>query len=222
MFLCDKSLKQRGKGTVGDGNIHRESSLLVGLRSRDEHAYEQFVQRYRSRVFAVTQRLLRNEDDAQDAVQDTFLSAFRAIDSFEGQAQFSTWLHRIASNAALMKLRTQRRKREEPLETCPSLDSRYSTRAANATSLVNMVPDGKESVDAILQRQEIRALVHACIADLPAAYRSVVMLRDIEELDTAETARRLGASPTAVKLRLHRARKALRTLLTARRSEVSL
>lgn len=66
-----------------------ESSLLVGLRAGDEQAYEQFVQRYSSRVFAVAQRLLRNEDDAQDAVQDTFLSAFRAIHDFEGQAQFS-------------------------------------------------------------------------------------------------------------------------------------
>ena len=201
---------------------HTESSLLVGLRARDEHAYEQFVHRYSSRVFAVAQHLLRNEDDAQDAVQDTFLSAFRAIDSFEGQAQFSTWLHRIASNAALMKLRTQRRKREEPLETSLSLESRRSTDAVHAFSLVNMVPDGKEPVDVSLQRQETRALVHACIADLPAAYRSVVMLRDIEELNTAETARRLGTSPTAVKLRLHRARKALRTLLNDRRSEVSL
>ena len=150
------------------------------------------------------------------------MSAFRAIDSFEGQAQFSTWLHHIASNAALMKLRTKRRKREEPLETCPSLDSRRSAGSANVASLVNMIPDGKEPIDAILQRQETRALVHACIADLPAAYRSVVMLRDIQELNTAETARRLGASPTAVKLRLHRARKALRTLLNARRSEPSL
>ena len=193
-----------------------ETHLLAGLRAKDEKAFEQLVERYSSRLFSVTHRLLQNEEDAQDAVQDTFLSAFRSIDSFAGQAQFSTWLHRVACNAALMKLRTQRRKREDLLDTESILDTACRTEAGSNWQ-ESQTP--QEPIDQILHRQEIRTMVHACIADLPDTYRTVVLLRDIEELNTAETALRLGTSPTAVKLRLHRARKALRTLLSTRLSE---
>ena len=189
-----------------------ETSLLSGLRAKDEKAFEQLVERYTSRLFAITYRLLHNEDDARDAVQDAFVSAFRSIDTFAGQARFSTWLHRIAWNAALMKLRTQRRKREDLFDTESVLDTTCRTAADRSWQ------EPQESIDQILHRQEIRTMVQTCIADLPDTYRTVVLLRDIEELDTAETALQLGTSPTAVKLRLHRARKALRTLLRTRLS----
>lgn len=192
---------------------YTETHLLSGLRARDEKAFEQLVEGYSRRIFLVTRRLLRNEEDARDAVQDTFLCAFRSIDTFAGHAQFSTWLHRIACNAALMKLRTQRRKREDLLDIESALDNACRTHTHNGGK------DPQAPIEQILHRQEIRTIVQACIAELPDTYRTVVLLRDIEELDTAETAHRLGTSPTAVKLRLHRARKALRVLLKTRFSE---
>lgn len=204
-FFVEGKICSRERGWNGMTQC-TETSLLSGLRARDEKTFEQLVERYSSRLFSVTHRLLQNEDDARDAVQDTFVSAFRSIDTFAGQAQFSTWLHRIACNAALMKLRTQRRRREDLFDT--EADNNWQEAQAL-----------QDSIDQLLHRQEIRTMVHACIAELPDTYRTVVLLRDIEELNTTETAHRLGTSPTAVKLRLHRARKALRVLLKTRFSE---
>jgi len=137
-------------------------------------------------------------------VQEAFLSAFRSIDRFQGNARLSTWLHRIVVNAALMKLRTRRRKPEEPIDAL----------------LPGFLPDGHREErsgpwqpSAALERREQQALVRAAIDRLPDSYRTVLLLRDIEELDTAEVAEMLGLSPAVVKTRLHRARLALRELL---------
>src|SRR5688572_12499994 len=92
-----------------------EPDLLERLRSGEEGAYEELVRRYGGRLLAVARRFLPVEEDARDAVQDAFLSAFRGLASFEGQAQLSTWLHRIVVNASLMKLRTRRRKPEQSI-----------------------------------------------------------------------------------------------------------
>ncbi len=160
-----------------------------------------------SRPFLETaRRLLLNDEDARDAVQDAFLSAVRSLDRFGGDARLSTWLHRVAINAALMKLRARRRSRERPIDDL----------------LPGFRPDGEhrepvlpwaESCDSSLQRQETRDLVHAAIARLPEDYRVVLLLRDIEGLDTKEVAGLLDISTDAAKTRLHRARQALRTIL---------
>src|SRR5260370_8779985 len=92
-------------------------ALLAGLRAGDAASSEEVVRRYSPRLLATIRRILRNEEDARDALQDAFLSAFRSLDTFEGQAQLGTWLHRIAVNAALMKLRSQRRRPEVPINT---------------------------------------------------------------------------------------------------------
>src|SRR5262249_14100424 len=135
-----------------------------------------------------------------------FLAAFRAIDTFAGAARLSTWLHRIVLNAALMKLRSRRRRREEPIDDLlPRFDEDgYWAEPASGWDT---------SSDVLLERQETRAMVRNPIDRLPANYRSVLLLRDIEELDTDEVASLLGVTSNAVKTRLHRARQALRTLL---------
>lgn len=184
----------------------QEIALLAGLRVGDAQAYEQLVRTYGGRLLAVARRILPSEDDARDALQDAFLSAFRAIGNFQEGARVSTWLHRIVINAALMKLRTRRRKPEE------SIDELLPTFLEDGHR-DNPGPAWKETSEAMLQRQETRSLVRACIARLPDAYRTVLLLRDIEELDTEETALLLEITPNAVKIRLHRARQALRTLL---------
>lgn len=182
-----------------------ETTLLVALRAGDELAYERVVRLYSPRLLVAARRILRNEEDARDAVQDAFLSAFKALPNFEGQARFSTWLHRIGVNAALMKLRSRQRKPKRPIsELLPKfLDDGHQADPA--------VP--WESAEKLLERQETRAVVRQAIDELPETYRTILMMRDIEELDTDQTAELLGVTTAVVKTRLHRARQALRTLL---------
>jgi len=190
---------------AGPGDAE-ESILLARLRAGDEAAYEELVRAHSGRLLSVTRRILTSEDDARDAVQDAFLSAFRCLDRFEGGARLSTWLHRIAVNAALMKLRTRRRKPETSIETLLPAFKEDGHHVEQFSAWC-------QPVDKALERAELRAAVRACIAQLPDNYRTVLVLRDIEELDTEETAARLGMTPNAVKIRLHRARQALRTLV---------
>jgi RNA polymerase sigma-70 factor (ECF subfamily) len=183
-----------------------EAALLTGLRAQDALAYEQLVRRYCTRLLALARRILRNEEDAREAIQDAFLSAFKGIAGFDGAAQLSTWLHRITLNAALMKLRSRQRRPEQSID--PLLPG-FLEDGHQA----NPAAPWQESAAHLLERQESRALVRECIDRLPETYRIVLLLRDIDELDTEETARLLEVSAGVVKTRLHRARQALRTLL---------
>lgn len=186
----------------------RELSLLAGLRQGDGRAYEQLVSDYGGRMLAVARRMLRHEEEARDAVQEAFLLAFRGLPRFAGQSRIGTWLHRIVVNAALMKLRSRRARPEESIE--PLLPTFLED--GHATHSYRPWP---ESAEQLLARSEVRSLVRASIDRLPPTYRTVLLLRDIEELDTAEVAGLLEISPNAVKIRLHRARQALRELLDA-------
>ncbi len=183
-----------------------ETTLLERLRAGEDAAYEELVRLYGPRLLAVARRFLRSEDDAQDAVQDAFLNAFRSIDSFEGQARISTWLHRIVVNAALMKLRTRRRKPEKPIE---DLMPGFIEDGHFAQIPMAWRPSAADE----LESREIRELVLRNIDLLPAIYRTVLLLRDVEERDTETTAALLRITTAAVKTRLHRARLALRNLL---------
>jgi RNA polymerase sigma-70 factor (ECF subfamily) len=185
-----------------------EAALVEALRAGDPEAFETMVRLYAGRMLAVARRLVVNDEDARDVVQDALLSAFRSIRRFEGQSRVSTWLHRITVNTALMKLRTRRRKPEESIEPLlPAFldDGHHSTRFAEW-----------EGADTLLERTEIREAVRAGIDQLPDAYRTVLLLRDIEELTTEEAADALDVTPNTVKTRLHRARQALRAALDAR------
>ena len=154
----------------------------------------------------MARRLLGEEDEARDVVQDVFVSVVGKLDGFRGQSRLSTWLHRIVVNAALMRLRTRKRKPEESIdELLPNFD--------DTGHPVGTAPAWAPSADEALERTEVRELVRKSIGELPETYRSVLLLRDIEGFDTAEAAEMLGISTNAVKVRLHRARQALRTLL---------
>jgi RNA polymerase sigma-70 factor (ECF subfamily) len=186
-----------------------EAALLEGLRAGAPDAFETFVRSCAPQALAVARRLLCNEQDAQDAVQEAFISAFTALPRFQGRSRLSTWLHRIVVNAALMKLRSRRARPEDPIEELlPRFleDGHHAQRPA----------EWPEPADALLERKEVREHVRSCIDRLPESYRTVLLLRDIEELDTSETARLLGIAENSVKVRLHRARQALRTLLEPR------
>jgi RNA polymerase sigma-70 factor (ECF subfamily) len=189
-----------------DGQDVAEDALAKGLRAGDPAAFERIVRTYGGRLLAVTRRILHDEELARDAVQDAFVTAFRARKTFAATARDSTWLHRIAVNAALMKLRTQRRHPETSIdELLPS----FRDDGHFALSLESW----EEPVDVAIGRRETAAFVRGAIDKLPESYRTVLMLRDIEGLDNEEAARMLGITPNAVKIRLHRARMALRTLI---------
>lgn len=186
---------------VGD-----ESTLLAGLRQGEEWAFEAVVRKYSGRLLAVARRMCGNDEDARDVLQSAYLNAFSSLRQFEGGAQLSTWLHRIVVNAALMRLRSRRRKPEEAIDDLlPAFheDGHH----------VEQFGEWTMPADRLLEREDARAAVRRCIARLPDIYRDVLMLRDIEELSTDETAALLGTTPAAVKVRLHRARQALSTLL---------
>jgi RNA polymerase sigma-70 factor (ECF subfamily) len=183
-----------------------EAALLAGLRSGDDAAYEQLLRLHSGRMLAVARRFLASEDDAREAVQEAFVSAFKAIDRFAGDARLSTWLHRIVVNACLMKLRTRRRKPEESIEDLLPHFRENGHMDAPAAGW-------REGADRLIERDEVKHVVRAAIDQLPDGYRTVLLLRDIEEFDTVQTGEALGLSRAAVKTRLHRARQALRQLL---------
>jgi RNA polymerase sigma-70 factor (ECF subfamily) len=181
-------------------------ALLSRLRSGEDAAFEELVRTYTSRLLAVARRMLGNPEEAKDVVQETFLAAFQSLDRFRGEASLSTWLSRIAVNQCLMKLRSRRRKPEQSIEEL----------------LPAFLPDGHQvresalwevSVANEVERNEVFGHVRKAIDRLPESYRTVLLLRDIEELSTEEVAGILGVTTNTIKVRLHRARQALRTLL---------
>jgi RNA polymerase sigma-70 factor (ECF subfamily) len=181
-----------------------DAALVRRLRAGDEAAYVELLGTHGPRLLVTARRFLPNEEDARDALQDACLSAFRAIGGFDGKARLGTWLHRIVVNAALQKLRRQHHPEQSLDALLPVfLDDGHRAHPG---------PAWRDRATA-LERQELHALVRACIDRLPEAFRTVLLLRDIEQLDTEETARLLGLNAGAVKTRLHRARQALRTLL---------
>ncbi len=185
-----------------------ERELLDGLLAGDERLFERLVREQGPRLLAVCRRFLRSDEDARDAVQEAFLSAFRSLRGFERGSRLGTWLHRIAVNCCLMKLRTRRRKPEEPIE---DLLPGFSDNGHQAPPS----RPWKATAEEMLEREETRAIVRDAIDRLPESHRTVLLLRDIEEVSTAEAARLLEISENAVKIRLHRARQALRGLLDA-------
>jgi RNA polymerase sigma-70 factor, ECF subfamily len=194
---------------VLDADAIDDAELVAALQRGEAAAFETLVRTHGGRMLAVARRMLGDEHAAQDAVQDAFLSAFRALGDFGGQSRLSTWLHRIVVNSALMKLRTRKRKPECSLDALlPQFvdDGHQSDPAAPWTV----------SADQACESEEIRGLVRQSIAALPELFRTVIVLRDIEQLPTDETAALLGVTEAVVKTRLHRARLALRGLIDRR------
>lgn len=176
---------------------------------QNHDALESCVREYRSRFLSTARRLLRDETVAQDAVQDAMLSAARNLHRFRGDSQLTTWLERIVINSALTRRRVIRRRSEQPLEALlEHRDPRGQTGLGFAT-------DGP-SPERSLLRSEMRSLIRAAIDELPDDYRTVVILSHFHDAGIAEIASQLRISPNAVRIRLHRARRALHGLLAAR------
>ena len=187
-----------------------EAALLDGLRRREKWACTEMLRRYAGQVYHVALRLIRDPDEAEDVLQETFINACQKVHAFEGRSRLGTWLYRIATNAALMRLRKQR-------ASTVSLDDPMVTEGGE--TFPQLIEDWSHEPDALMLTDELRQVLEQAIDTLPDSLRAVFVLRDIQGLSTSETAEVLGISPTAVKVRLHRARLHLREQLTAYFSE---
>ena len=206
MALTSERSSRDAEDVARPTSLDPDVELVGRLRQGDETAYEELVKRHGGRMLSVARRILRNEEDARDAVQQAFLSAFRAVGRFNGNSRLTTWLHRIVVNTALMTMRSRSRRPEESIE---DLLPRFLEDGHHEAQM----SDWGSAIDLSLIQQDTRKRVRAAIDQLPESYRTVLLLRDIEELDTEETARALGLTINAVKIRLHRARQALAKLL---------
>ena len=192
-------------------DVTSESTLVDRLREGDVGALEALMERYASRVFRVARGIVRTDADAEEVVQDVFLTLARKIESFEGRAQLSTWIYRVTTNAALLKHRGKRVHVEVSLEEHLPTFKEDGHRDGPRDYLL---ADWSHTPEAELLEGEARAVLARAIDRLPETYRAVLILRDVEELSNEEAARILGESVSTIKSRLHRARMALREQLT--------
>jgi RNA polymerase sigma-70 factor, ECF subfamily len=185
-----------------------DEALVARARGGDFHAFEELVDRYEDKIFRLAYRFVRNETEAKEILQDTFLSVWRKLDTFKGDAQFGSWLYRVATNAALMRLRAQRRHPEVATAELPVdyLD--------NYGQLPQWGENWAKRPDDELQSEELRRRIQQAVDELPDIYRTVFIVRDVEGLSTEETAEVLQISVPTVKTRLHRARLALRNAIS--------
>ncbi len=182
-----------------------ESALVARAKAGDAGAFSELVSHYDRRVFRMAKQITQNDDDAEDVLQETFLKAFTHLDNFQGNSKFYTWLVRIAVNEALMKLRKRRSDRTVPLDE--PIDT-------GEDEMVREIAVWDENPEESYSRDELADILDQAIQSLKPAYRTVFILRDIEEMSIEETAEALGLSISAVKSRLLRARLQLREKLT--------
>jgi RNA polymerase sigma-70 factor (ECF subfamily) len=182
-----------------------ESALVTQTREGDTRAFAELVRRYEAKIFRLAQHITQNREDAEDVLQETFLKAYEHLDQFQGNSKFYTWIVRIAVNQALMKLR--RRKTDKSVSLDEGIDTGEDT-------VTREIAAWDEDPEQRLSREELGELLDSAIQSLAPAYRSVFVLRDIDELSTEETAEALSLSVPAVKSRLLRARLQLREKLT--------
>lgn len=179
---------------------------LDALLAGDKTAFEKVVLKESPRLFRMIMRIVQDEDEARSVMQETFLQAYKRLSTFRRESKFSTWLYAIGLNLARASLRK--------LKRFDSLDEEAIDRMQPVFSN-GMYADSYETWNPqkIAERKERKDLVHKAISQLPTDYRAIVTLRDIEELSTSEVADVLEISEGAVRVRLHRARQALRKLL---------
>jgi RNA polymerase sigma-70 factor (ECF subfamily) len=193
--------------------VEVDVALVRLLRAGDPAGLELLMNRYAGRVYRLVHGITRNAADAEEVVQDVFLTIARKIGDFEARSALGTWIYRIATNAALNKRRGKRSEVEVPLEDhLPAFEDDGHRRGDRSFLLA----DWSQSPEETLLSSEGRAVLARAVDALPAHYRAVLVLRDMEEVTNEDAAEILGESVTSVKSRLHRARMALREQLTTR------
>lgn len=177
-----------------------ETDVIRKAKQGDKEAFAELVTAYSERIYNLALRILRNREDAEDVLQETFLTVLQKLDSFDGRSNFFTWIYRIATNASLMKLRKKKLVFAEMPENFDP-DSRHNDR---------IFVDWSQDPSLNVQNKEIKGIIDSAIGQLSDLYRSVFILRDIEHLSIKETSKILNISEENVKIRLRRARLFLR------------
>jgi RNA polymerase sigma-70 factor (ECF subfamily) len=185
--------------------VFDEAELVARAKAGDGAAFSALVRHYDRRVFRMAKQITQNDDDTEDVLQETFLKAYTHLNDFQGNSKFYTWLVRIAVNEALMKLRKRRSDRTSPLDE--PIDT-------GEDEVVREIAVWDENPEMQYSREEMHAILDEAVQSLKPAYRTVFILRDIEEMSIEETAEALNLSISAVKSRLLRARLQLREKLT--------
>ena len=186
-----------------------DEALAVRAAAGEERAFEQLVSRYQARVFRLACRLTDDEGEAKDVLQETFLAVYRGLPSFRGDSRFSTWLYRITTNAALMHRRARARR---PIESLEAFLPRFEADGTHCGEPVDLLAASR--ADELLDRKLLAEKARAGLERLPEIYRDAFVLRDLEEMPTAEVAELLGIDAAAVRQRVHRARLMLRGYLS--------
>ena len=196
----------RHQAELGD----RSDEELVALaRQGGENAVRVLIKRNNRRLFRAARAVMRNDAEAEDVVQEAYVLAFTKLDSFRGGAQFSTWLTRIALNEALGRVRRRR-----PTAELSELDVAAGPQGGSVIMFpTSLTPP---AADAELARGQVREFLEKAVDDLPDAFRTVFILRDVEEMSVEETANQLSLKPETVKTRLHRARRLMRAAVEKR------
>jgi RNA polymerase sigma-70 factor, ECF subfamily len=188
-----------------DNSAFDESSLVARAKAGDPTAFSALVHQYERKIYRLAKHITQNDEDAEDVLQETFLKAYEHLGGFQGNSKFYTWIVRIAVNESLMKLRKRKGDRTVPL------DEPVDTGEEMVAREIAVWEDNPEQR---YSREELQEILDRAVEGLKPDFRTVFILRDIEELSTEETAEALGISIPAVKSRLLRARLALREKLT--------
>lgn len=189
----------------GEEEIHPDVALVARAKQGDTAAFEQLVRQYDRQIFRIAQHITQNREDAEDIVQDAFLKAYQKLDQFQGNSKFYTWLVRIAVNESLMRLRKRRTAKTV------SIDEDIETEDG---SMPRDLADWSPNPEQMYGQSELAEILRKTVQGLPPGFRTVFVLRDVENLSTEETAETLGLSVPAVKSRLLRARLQLRERLS--------
>jgi RNA polymerase sigma-70 factor (ECF subfamily) len=180
-----------------------DQELIVEFQKGNQQSFEELISRYSSKVFSLASRLTRNVEDAEEVLQDVFVTVHRKIGGFEGKSSFSSWLYRVTMNAAFMKLRKRKQDQTVPLEEL----------VQQAHVVPALQSPEHAHVDSLSIRNEMLQALETAIRKLPDDYRPVFILRDVDGLTSREVSRILDLTVPAVKSRLHRSRLMLRRRL---------
>ena len=190
-----------------------ERELIERAQRGEVESFEKLVVRYRSKVYGLALRMMQDASDAEEVLQETFLSAWQSLSGFRGESAFGSWLYRICANFCLMRLR---RKKIESSGPEPQGQTLPGPRFDNEGTLLNMPSyDWSRGTEEKALDNELRVAIERATASLPDEHRTVFLLKDIEGLSYEEIAETLGTTVPAVKSRLHRARLALREAIDA-------
>lgn len=191
-----------------------EKELIDGLLKNNDWAYEALVRQYSARMYAIARRFFNTDDDAQECLQKAFIQVFKHILSFNKASSLMTWLHRITVNEALMMIRQKKRQHTTSLESFTQHYNEYGERTVFSDGVGDEIGRYVENnIETLFEKNETKISLNEIIYQLPEKYCNVLLLRDIQEVSTRETAELLDISEASVKTQLHRARLLLKAIL---------